>query len=360
MAGPTLATLALVLSAASASPKLVVVELDAPPTMIGLAAQVTKGVMEEAGRTKQAYITPDEVRGKLGGKAYAELVACWNKPPCVAQALSVFPDAQRAVVGSLNKDEKSYLLHLVLLDLKTMEPITEVDRAILIASRRFQHDVQGAIGPFLRGEKDPKGTLEVSCNARDAQVTVDGEFIGVCPVKLQLKPGKHEVKVERPKYLPVTRLVGVEPNQTTKEEIRLILKPGEKPDEEELPGFKPEGGVAKSEAPGYTPSAQVWIVGAVAVVGLGTAAYFAITESSTERNLKEGYNPMTHVYEGTRAQALALQRDALLANVLWGVGGAAAIVTAILIYFDVKSQSAVQVTPTAGPGGAGVLLRGSF
>ncbi len=357
MAAPTLATLALVLSAASA-PKLVVVELDTPPTLIGLAAQVTKAVMEEAHHTRTSFISPDEVREKLGPKAYATLVGCGGKSACAATALAPITLTGRAVIGSLNRDDKAYLLHLVLVDLQTGNVVTEVDRSILIASRRFQHDMEGAIGPFLRGEQDPRGTLVVSCNAHNAQVTVDSEFIGVAPVTLQLKPGKHEVKVERARYLPATRLVGVEPNQTTQEDIRLILKPGERPDDEELPKLQANQKAQPQDQGGYTPSWSVWLSGGAAIACLGVASYFAITETTNERKLKEGLVPSTNVYAGTRRQALDLQQDALLANIFWGVGGAAAILTAVLVYFDVRAP--VQVTPTAGPSGAGVLLEGSF
>lgn len=360
MVVPALATLTLLAAASPPAGKLVVLELDAPG-MIGLAGQVTQAVIEEAKHQKLQVIGPDEVLAKLGAKAYRELVQCGNKAACVLAGTAAFPEANRVVSGTLSRDEKAYLLHLTLTDLKSNEVVTEVNRSIMIASRRFQHDVQAAVPAFLHGEREQMGTLVVTSNAKNASVTVNGEFIGVAPVTMQIKPGKHEVKVEQPKYLPATRLEGVEPNQTTTAEIRLILKPGEKA-EDDLPKLDGNAQGTAAESSGYFPSGQVWAVGAGAVVLLGVATYFALTETGTEKGLRDGYNSSTDTYAGTRKQALQAQQDALFANIFWGVGGAAAVVTAVLIVFDVKSQSAaaVQVTPTASPSGAGVALTGRF
>ena len=86
--------------------------------------------------------------------------------------------------------------------------------------------------------------------------------------------------------------------------------------------------------------------------------YFALTERGLEQGLKEGFDRETRIYAGTRAQALSAQTDALLANVFWAAGGAAAIVTVILVYFDVRTP--VQVTPTVGPTGASLSFGGRF
>ncbi|MFN7135787.1 MAG: hypothetical protein ACK4N5_27200, partial [Myxococcales bacterium] len=66
----------------------------------------------------------------------------------------------------------------------------------------------------------------------------------------------------------------------------------------------------------------------------------------------------------TRAEAQSAQRQALLANVSYGVAGAAAVTAVLLAIFtggdDAPASAAVQ--PAAGvlPGGAVVGLNGSF
>src|SRR5207249_3785036 len=134
-----------------------------------------------------------------------------DRPACAAEKLSVM-GATKAVLGRLNRDEKNYVLQLWFIDLNGLNVITEVDRSILIASRRFQKDVDQAIPGFLRGEREAHGTLTINATTQNAQVSINGEFMGVAPITSSLKPGKYEVKVEKPKFLPVKRYVDVEPN----------------------------------------------------------------------------------------------------------------------------------------------------
>ena len=116
--------------------------------------------------------------------------------PCAAARLATL-GVERAVIGSLGRDERNYLLRLWLVDVEKGEVIADVDRAILIASRRLMQDAAAAIPPLLRGEREARATLQVSANVADAQVTVDGEFRGATPLTLQLKPGKHELVLEK-------------------------------------------------------------------------------------------------------------------------------------------------------------------
>ena len=129
----------------------------------------------------------------------------------------------------------------------------------------------------------------VKANVKNAQVTVNGDFIGVAPVTLKLKPGKHEVKVERPKYLPVQRLVDVEPNQSFTEEIRMILKPGERADEDEVPSLAAKG-ANEQPGPSFRMTPVTVVAGAAAIIAFGVGTVFGIQTSSGERQLVSGYN----------------------------------------------------------------------
>ena len=353
------AMLAVSLGAAASSAKIALIDLDTPPTMIGMGAQVTRALLGAAAKEKLAVVTAEELRTRMGEKKYAELVKCAGKPACVAQSLTELRDITRAVSGALSLDEKNYALRLSLIDLKTLTVVADVDRLILIASRRFQKDVEQLSGPLLRGEKEARGTLVVNVNVKNAQVTVNGEFIGVAPITLQLKPGKHEVKVDRPKYMPVQRLVDVDPNKTNTTEIRLILKPGERPDEEEIPAL-----VAKN-TPGATQGFHVspltLVVGGAAVVAFGVGIVFGIQSNSTEKRLLSGYDMVTNTYAGTRADALSIRSNALIANVFFGVASAAIIATGVLLFFDIRAADVpVEVTPAVSPSGGALLIGGHF
>ncbi|MFO0599504.1 MAG: PEGA domain-containing protein [Myxococcaceae bacterium] len=348
---PSVFTVALVLAA---GPKTAVVDVDAPDLMMGLGAQVTRALVAEAKNQKFDLVTPDDLRAKMDAKRYEALKKCGGKAACVAQELESF-GIKRAVLGQLGRDEKNYILKLWLLDLGTLTVIADVDRPILIAARRFQKDVEQAVPPLLRGEREARGTLSVSANLNDAQVSLNGDFVGTPPLSLTLRPGKYEVKVERKKYLSITRLIAVEANQDSKAEFKLLLIPGQVPDDQVVPELK------KKDEPGAAPtlalSPLTWTLGAFTLAASGTGLIFGLIARSQFDELQKGFDMNLMLYAGTRAQALEQNRNALIANIAFGVAGAALAGTIVSGIID---GTRVQVAPTVTPQGAGVTVGGTF
>ncbi|MFT3714226.1 MAG: PEGA domain-containing protein [Archangium sp.] len=349
-----LSVAALVLAA---GPKTAVVDVDAPDLMMGLGAQVTRAIVTEAQAQKFDLVTPDDLRAKLDAKRYEQLKKCGGKAACVAQELESL-GIKRAVLGSLSRDEKNYLLKLWLIDIPTLTVVADVDRPILIAARRFQKDVEQAVPPLLRGEREARGTLSITANLADAQISMNGEFVGAPPLKLTLKPGKYEVKIERKKYLPITRLLGVEANQDTKADFKLLLIPGQIPDDQVVPTL-----TKKPDDPAATQTVSLspftWILGGTAVAGGAVGLIMGLIARSQFNALTLGYDADLMLYKGTRAQALEQNRNATIANVSFIVGGAALLGAVISGIVD-ASTSTVTVTPTASPQGAGVSIGGTF
>ena len=342
----------------AASPKTAIVDVDAPELMMGLGAQVTRAIVAEAQAQKLDVVLPDDVRAKMDSHHYDTLKKCGGNVACAAQELSSL-GVRRAVLGKLTRDERNYILKIWLLDLQGLTVIADVDRSILIAARRFQKDVEQAVPPLLRGEREARGTLVIEANLADAQISVNGDFAGAPPLKLTLKPGKYEVKAERKKYLPITRLVAVEANQETKLEFKLLLIPGQIPDEQIVPALTKKIDDTKVEQP-LQLSALTWILGASTLVAAGTGITFGVISRSQEKALRDGYDMEKDLYQGTRAQALDQNRNALVANVAFGVAGAALVGTVISGIVDGKRSSAVQVAPAVSANGAGVTVGGNF
>lgn len=348
---------ALLATLAAAPGPLAIVDVDAPDLMMGLGAQVTRSIVHAAEAQKLELLKPEELRAKLDPKKYEGLRKCAGNVACSADVLSQLGVA-RAVLGKLDRDEKNYLLKLWLVDLKSLTVVADVDRPILIAARRFQKDVDQVVPPLLRGEREARGTLTIKSNLSDAQVTVDGEFVGVTPVTITVKPGKHEVKLDRKKYLPIARLLDVEPNKETVEAFKLLLKPGEIPDDEVVPGLVKKDGASQQSR--VRPSWYTWVAGGTAVVAGGVGLYFGLTARSQEKALLNGYDEASMTFQGTRQQALDAQSNALAANIAFGVAGAAAAATVVFIILDVKNPVPVDVAPAVTPGGAGVVVGGRF
>lgn len=349
--------LVVVATLTTATPKLAILDVDAPDLMMGLGAQVTRALITEAQAQKLDPMLPEELRAKMDARRYEALKKCGGNVACASQELESL-GVKRAVLGKLTRDERHYVLKLWLLDISGLSVIADVDRSILIAARRFQKDVEQAVPGLLRGEREARGTLVVEANLADAQLTLDGEPSGPPPLNLTLKPGKYEVKVERKKYLPITRLVAVEANQETRLKLKLLLIPGEIPDDQLVPAL-----TRKKEGPEPQPlqlSALTWILGSATVVAAGTGLTFGLIARGQESALRAGYDSQTQVYQGTRAQALEQNRNALVANVAFGVAGAALVGTIVSGIIDGNRPPPVQLAPALSPTAAGLTLGGSF
>lgn len=347
----------LSVSAFAAAPRIAIVDVDGPPMMIGLASQMTQIVVRAANEQKLSLITPNEVRSKLDDKVFDELQKCNGRPGCVSQFLSGI-GADRAVVGTISRDAESYFVRLYYIDLKALTVIADIDRSILIASRRLQHDITEAVPGLLRGEKEARGKLILSSNVANAKVTLNGEPAGTTPLTLELKPGKYKVRVEKKAYMGVDRFISVEANQTNKEEVRLILAVGQTPEDETLP---PLTAAAPAEARGAQISARTWVAAGATLVTAGLAGMFGGFASAADKKLRLGYDADSNRYQGTRREAQAAVSDARTANVLFAVTGVAAAVTGLFIYWDISDASPpVKVSGALAPDGASVTLGGSF
>ncbi len=354
----TLVPALLVILAAAEQESVAIVDVDSPETMLGLSVQTTKTLVESAAALKMKAITPEAVRAKLEDKAYAALVKCAGQAACVSQYVTAKTlGAKRLVLGSLTRNEKNYLLKLWLIDLDTLEVVADVDRQVLIAARRLQRDVEQAAPPLLRGEKEAHGTLRITTNVKNAELSVNGDFVGSPPYEVQLKPGKYEVKLEKTKYLSVTRLLNVEANQKNETELKLLLIPGAAPDDEPVANAKKDA--AGSGGPGFHPSVTTWVAAGLAVASLGVGIGFGISASNGDKAITNTLDPATGAYGVTRKDALGVQQSALIANVAYGVAGTAAIATIVFAIIDVKN-SPVQVAPLVNGAGAGLAAGGRF
>ncbi|MBX5484835.1 MAG: PEGA domain-containing protein [Myxococcaceae bacterium] len=342
--------------------RLVVVELVTPPTMIGLGGQVASAIVRSAQSLGYEVIGPEELQALLGPEGAEALRKCNGQTLCVLSRVRP-ANAERVVMGSIGRDDKNYLVQLRMVDAASGEVIADIDRQILIASRRFKQDVEEAVPRMLRGEREARGTLRITANVKNVSVWIEGEPAGKTPVEVSLKPGKYEVRLEKKAYLPLKRLATVEANQVTAEEFRLILEPGGVPEEEAaLPPLAAATDASTSaKAKGIRVTVPGWVAFGAAVATAGVGGYFGYRSHATEQTLRNGFDSSTHTFAGTRVQALQGQQDARTANLLFGAAGVAAAAGVLFTVFDVGGDLApATVTPAAGPDGAGMSVEGRF
>lgn len=342
---------------------LAVPELETPPTMIGLGGQVLKEIQSAALAEGYSLLDAQALEAKLGREEADRLRRCAGQPTCYASRLRNV-GAQRAVVGSLSRNERAYLLRLYLVDLSTGQTVADVDRDILIASRRFSQDVAEAVPRLMRGEREARGTLRVRTQVpvRDAEVSIDGQVVGHAPVEVALKPGKYELRVTRRHHLPVRRFVDVFADKVSDEEVRLLREPGAPPDEEELPALVVENPSGDSSRP-FAIRAPAWTAAGVALALGGVGGYFGLRASELQGRLEDGFDAQRGVYAGTRRDVIEGHANARRANAFFAGAAVAATAAVVLTVFDVgapSSKGTIEAAPTAGPGGAGVMLGGRF
>jgi hypothetical protein len=319
---------------------------------------MTRQVLDGARAQGLKVITPEELETFLGPKNVLALKQCGGAAGCVAAQLAQLP-VNRAVVGTLGRDDTHYLVHLWLIALTPPAVMAEVDRAVLIASRRLQPDVAATIPGFLRGEQDAKGTLMVESNVPGASVVLDGEPIGLTPVTRTLKPGKHELRLSHTGFYPVERLVTVEPGKTTRDVVRLVALPGTSAAglATPAPEASPAGGG------GFRVPVAGWVALGVGAAAAGVGTWLAVASQDNQNQLLAGYNPSRNSYQGFRSQAVTGQNQATWANVCFGIAGAGLVTWGVLTWIA-SSAPATPPGPQAsigvGPHGASVALSGRF
>jgi hypothetical protein len=112
------------------------------------------------------------------------------------------------------------------------------------------------------------------------------------------------------------------------------------------PPAAPAGAVTAEPAPSHGNGATVaaWVMGGIGLAALGTAVGFGVAQNSAESGLPGGSNPVKDAGQAT-SLGQSIARDGLIADVLYGVGGAAAV--ASLILFLVPSGSSGDASPSA-------------
>lgn len=348
-----------VASVAEAAGGLAVVNVYTPPTMVGIGVQVTQTILEAAREEKVPVLLPDEIRAAIGERQYEELRACEGNPGCV-QAKLVGLKVDRAVLGSLTRDERSYLVRLWLVDVAKGEVVSTVDRSVLIAARRLTLDLREAVPRLLRGEKEATGTLKITSRVKNVRVFVDQVEHGVLPLSVELKPGKHELRFEKPAYLPVERLMTVEAGAVTEEEVRLILRPNEEDPDEKQPVFVTEVQEPPPEEQSFRLPLSAMVLAGVAAGAGVVGASLGFASKAAETKLKEGFDPGADTYAGTRREALEGARLANLANVAFVVAGTSLLGGVVITLLENRRPAKVSVAPGLVPSGGAVFVEGSY
>jgi len=219
-----------------------------------------------------------------------------------------------------------------------------------------------------------KITIEVTkaANTPGLSVTLDGAPLGAAAwgVGMPVDPGTHQVAASAPNKATFEQRIEIENGSTTLEIPKLADAPsagaGARPvdtDTEKKP--------VTEEAPGGNGKRTAgFVIGGVGIVALGVGGYFGVRAFSkwSERN--------DNCVGGCSASAKSSGDDAKTAATISNIGiGLGLVALGVGSYLVLSSKSSsepsasrshgqqartLQLLPTAGPTGGGLLLRGAY
>ncbi|MCP4679952.1 MAG: PEGA domain-containing protein [Deltaproteobacteria bacterium] len=220
--------------------------------------------------------------------------------------------------------------------------------------------------PIKKRLEELKGmltTVEVTSEPPGAGITVDGkETDKFTPATIELGPGEHEVSLKNEEYEPVVKKVTLESGVASAVSVDFATEGIAIVAEKELVDpFSSEEGkedTAEEEDDSSGPPAAFWVCAALTGVGLVSGTVFGVMALGDEEDYKDS---------PTDAKKEAGEREAIIADVSFGVAAAAAIVgTIVLLTYDKDEEEAgdddssakFKITPVAG--GETLGLNASF
>lgn len=195
----------------------------------------------------------------------------------------------------------------------------------------------------LEGRLRDKGVQQVTVISEPAGATVvlNGEPVGVTPWTGEITPGEHALSVKLEGYVEATQQFTLAAERATDLEVTLEALPPAPPVSPSVPVKSAEAPLA-GQVPGEETrasgrpviSAATWVAFGIGVGALGGALGFELARRSSE---DEARNDATQVGALDSYQNMEDQQRA--ARIFVGVGAAAVLTGAILLYFDLSSRA---------------------
>jgi hypothetical protein len=276
---------------------------------------------------------------------------------------------ERAARSSVDREELGQIyLHL------------GFNRAVLGDQEGAERDLVGALGHDPKLEPDPHrfkqelldlfrrvrarlGLLAVTADRKGATLTLDAKRRGALPARLRLPAGSHRLEARLGSQAQ-SRTVSLTAGQS----LQVAFVFGEQtagPRAATLPAGGLTGAGPGGKAPSFWQRRRVWTwvaagsTVAVGIAAIGVGAYVLHLNGTLPRD-----NNGILTNEGDQER---LERPQNAANILYGVTGALAVTSVVLLFLEgrpstdstaSRSSSSVSLVPLFG--GAGAVLTGRF
>ncbi|MCK5797217.1 MAG: PEGA domain-containing protein [Deltaproteobacteria bacterium] len=306
---------------------------------------LTREVVELASglgrQVKPASLSPEEVMLAVGCNTYS--VACLQQvgkmiraPALILGKVKALPD------GSVHLRLRRFDVVSggdAGLAVVVLPPAPVARRVRLLAALRILFNI-----PALRPQVQPRqqqGEVVITASAPNATILLNGQPRGTAPLVLSgLTAGTYTVGAVKQGYDDWQGKIVVGPGPVRRLRIMMRRQPG-----------------ASVGDPGFFGSVQpqTWIVGGLALTSFAIGVGFAADLSSRQNDFDriEGNTP----FEILELQDLkdTGERDALVANVMFAVGGALLATAGLLAYLDYRNSAplrkhASSAAPSKAPG----------
>ena len=195
-----------------------------------------------------------------------------------------------------------------------------------------------------KADGEDRTDVKVEMDGKLVQESLDGKAV-------QLNPGAHSFIFTLPPFDPIEKKIVVGEG----DKMRPITVEFASPKKADAPGLAPTTPPAPKAMHRPVPAA-VYVLGGVGVLGAAGFAYFGITGSNKQDDLKSSCAPSC-----SSDDAKSVRSKYLLADVSLGVG-VAALVTSTILYLTrpdtpIEESAQVSVSPTSGGMSASARFR---
>jgi len=310
----------------SKKPRVAVLILQTGVASSELADNLTEVLLVNLStRGKFLVVGKEVVKNQLGG-VEKRVLECVGNRTCVGNVATTLA-LDYLIVGTLGKLESTWMYNLYFIDAASGGERRRVHRRVTGDMAKLTQSLDKSLVELLKPRVKP-GVLRVISNVRGAKVHINDQFAGTVPLRRAgLKPGTVRLRIEADGYYPAERTVAVAPGKTLVIHIFLSRVP-------------PKRATWKV----YLAWSSLGVALAAGVAAGATGGLSRRSRGSTQTELLEDLDRR--------------RRLALVANVMIGVGAAAALTSAALFIFARKGfyvggaerQGRVSVSPV--PGGA--------
>jgi len=270
-----------------------------------------------------------------------------DSPPCLVQ-VGREARANEFIYGSVFRDGRKLQMTLRRFSVDTGR---EEGRAQTDMRRASTRAISQVVDELLRAPDAPAatsapaayvGTLEVTCAIEGVLIRVNGQPRGTAPLRLEeIGVASYDLEAEKAGYRTWRGQANVEAGKVAT--VQVILE------------ALPEALRAAAAAEPSSIRTRTWVTGGAATVLLATAAVFAVVTASAQNDFDEDVKQLepgpgaSQEASDLEGRADSGENKALIANILFGVGGAAAIVTGVFVYLDLSSPApakSISLQPT--------------